>query len=150
MYCFVQIVSFCVLFVCKCVLYYWHRVATQLQLNISYHIMRDVTRYVSSVHQLPGRPVITFLVTTWRHRHTTYHRQTDSVHAAAKNCVTVKSASVNPQLHMLFINWNPPLDLQALRTVIHDATAHDYAEEWPCGYSLTASYFATRVRFVAL
>jgi len=28
---------FPVLFVCKCVLYYCHRVATQLQLNISYH-----------------------------------------------------------------------------------------------------------------
>ena len=37
-FCF--IVLFCVLFVCKCVLYYCHRVATQLQLtNISYHIM---------------------------------------------------------------------------------------------------------------
>jgi hypothetical protein len=33
-------VSFCVLFVCKCVLYYCHRVATQLQLtNISDHII---------------------------------------------------------------------------------------------------------------
>ena len=31
-------VLFYVLFVCKCVLYYCHRVATQLQLNISYHI----------------------------------------------------------------------------------------------------------------
>jgi len=31
------IVLFCVLFVCKCVLYYCHRVATQFQLtNISY------------------------------------------------------------------------------------------------------------------
>jgi len=31
-------IKFCVLFVCKCVLYYCHLVATQLQLtNISYH-----------------------------------------------------------------------------------------------------------------
>jgi len=45
---FVSIVLFCilfvssvlsrVLFVCKFVLYYCHRVSTQLQLNISYHI----------------------------------------------------------------------------------------------------------------
>jgi len=32
-------VSFSVLFVCICVLNYCHRVATQLQLNISYHII---------------------------------------------------------------------------------------------------------------
>jgi len=39
MYCFVSIVLFYVLFVCKCVLYYCHRVATKLQLtNISYRI----------------------------------------------------------------------------------------------------------------
>jgi len=36
--CIVCFVTYSVLFVCKCVLYYCHRVATQLQLNISYQI----------------------------------------------------------------------------------------------------------------
>jgi hypothetical protein len=36
--CIVCFVSFSVLFLCVCVLYYCHRVATQLQLNISYRI----------------------------------------------------------------------------------------------------------------
>ena len=35
--CIVCFVSFSVLFVCICVLYYCYRVATQLQLNISYY-----------------------------------------------------------------------------------------------------------------
>ena len=43
-FCF--IVLFCVLFVCKCVLYYGHRVSTQLQLtNISYHISYHIISY---------------------------------------------------------------------------------------------------------
>jgi hypothetical protein len=40
--CIVCFVSFCVLFVCKFVLNYCHRVATQLQLtNIAYHIQQQ-------------------------------------------------------------------------------------------------------------
>jgi hypothetical protein len=44
--CFVYFLSLCVLFVCKCVLYYYHRVSTQLQLTnisyiISYHIIAN-------------------------------------------------------------------------------------------------------------
>jgi hypothetical protein len=38
--CIVCFVSFSVLFVCICVLYYCHRVATKLQLNISYYNQR--------------------------------------------------------------------------------------------------------------
>jgi hypothetical protein len=41
----VFIVSFCVLFVCKCVLYYCYRASTQSQLtNISYHIISKTMR----------------------------------------------------------------------------------------------------------
>ena len=36
--CIICFVSFSVLFVCICVLYFCHRVTTQLQFNISYHI----------------------------------------------------------------------------------------------------------------
>jgi hypothetical protein len=41
-YCFVSIVLFYVLFVCKCVLYYCHWVSSQLQLNVSYHIIYHI------------------------------------------------------------------------------------------------------------
>ena len=42
--CIVCFVTFSVLFLCKCVLNYCHRVATQLQLNISYHVCLHQTR----------------------------------------------------------------------------------------------------------
>jgi len=38
-------VPFCVFFVCICVLNYCHRVVTQLQLNISYHIIVLLRKY---------------------------------------------------------------------------------------------------------
>ena len=44
-------VTFSVLFVCICVLNYFHRVATQLQLNISYHIISyHIVSYIVSYH----------------------------------------------------------------------------------------------------
>ena len=44
LFCF--IVLFCVLFVCKYVLYYCHRVSTQLQLtNVSYHIIKEAKAF---------------------------------------------------------------------------------------------------------
>ena len=50
-FCF--IVLFCVLFVCKCVLYYCHRVSTQVQLmNISYHIISCQFRFAKDVKNL--------------------------------------------------------------------------------------------------
>ena len=52
---FCLIVLFCVLFVCKCVLYYCHQASTQLQLtNISYHKSNMYFRSWS-----PSLPVLT-------------------------------------------------------------------------------------------
>ena len=49
----------CVLFVCKCVLYYWNRVSTQLQLtNISYHtcLLATTTPAIWAVHLATDLP----------------------------------------------------------------------------------------------
>ena len=60
-------VLFCVLFVCKCVLYYCHLVSTQLQLtNISYIVSYRTT--ASIVHQaLYACPLSTFIVRIDQH-----------------------------------------------------------------------------------
>jgi hypothetical protein len=62
--CIVCFVTFPVFFVCICVLYYCHRVATQLQLNISYqynrHVHRDflITLYFASCSALTSTVVL--------------------------------------------------------------------------------------------
>jgi hypothetical protein len=72
--CILCFVSFCVLFVCICVLYYCHRVATQLQLNISYHIISyhpvDIyTRVTKLLVLLFFRGYHAFLTATYPHPH---------------------------------------------------------------------------------
>ena len=55
------IVLFCVLFVCKCVSYYCHRVSTKLHLNISYHISCHVLSYHISCHIMSYR-IISYII----------------------------------------------------------------------------------------
>jgi len=51
---------FYVLFVCICVLYYCHRVATQLQLtNISYHINRENFSLYTACYLFIGQMAVT-------------------------------------------------------------------------------------------
>ena len=45
------LIVFYVLFVCKCVLYYCHRVSTQLRLNISYHTINYLISCGFTQHQ---------------------------------------------------------------------------------------------------
>ena len=55
--CIVCFVSFCVLFLCKCVLYYCHRVATQLQLTNIYNIIYTVSNHIQDVLKRDAKDV---------------------------------------------------------------------------------------------
>jgi hypothetical protein len=64
------IVLFCVLFACKCVLCYCHRVATQLQLNVSYHIISyRISYHTISCHIMPHH-IISYNIISY---HIIYH-----------------------------------------------------------------------------
>ena len=52
MYALFDCVVLCIVCVCICVLYYCHRVATQLQLNISYHIILYHIIYRITLHRI--------------------------------------------------------------------------------------------------
>ena len=66
---FVLIVLFCVLFACKCVLYYCNRVSNQFQLkNISYHIIYHIV----SKSYLIQFPFLTDL-TPWLYKFALYY-----------------------------------------------------------------------------
>jgi len=62
--CIVCFVSFSVLFVFVCVLNYCHRVATQLQLNIPYHIISNVRAFQASAPRCPKKRIL-FINTLW-------------------------------------------------------------------------------------
>jgi len=64
--CIVCFVSFSVLFVCICVLNYCHRVATQLQLNISYHISYHTILYHTISYHLDEQYWDDCVLSCWR------------------------------------------------------------------------------------
>jgi hypothetical protein len=59
---FCSIVLFCVLFVCKCVLYYCHRLSTKLQFNIYHIIYHTISYRTISYHIIP------YISETWDFR----------------------------------------------------------------------------------
>jgi hypothetical protein len=85
--------SFCVLLVCKCVLYYCHRVSTQLQLTDIYHYKSESVRTTDTTWDCYGcfRTYETIAVHATNNRSTRYKQsqytlQTIAVHTISSHC----------------------------------------------------------------
>jgi hypothetical protein len=95
---FVSIVLFYILFVCKFVIYYCHRVSTQLQLNISYRI----------IYHIPYR-IISYIISYFIY-HINSHHMT-SYHISHNSCICVFEAlhpeSNNQVQRMSYRNIKP-------------------------------------------
>ena len=95
--CIVCFVSFYVLFVCKCVLYFCHRVTTQLQLtNISYHILSPACIQPHGLALNSTRTSLSFKIS---HYHLNFQRFFSLVHCQFRWQTTNISLNCNNILH---------------------------------------------------
>jgi len=68
MYVLFCVFRFIVLFVCKCLLYYCHRMSTQYQLNNIYHIIHDFLSLEKSFGCVSNHPLLTLSISRGRKR----------------------------------------------------------------------------------
>ena len=104
---FVDCVVLCTVF-CKCVLYYCHRVSTQLQLNISYHI---ISYHIISYHIIYH--IISYQVHTDVRVSSFQQRYGRGFHSSASRC---------PSFFLGLLDYSPSKRSARVPT---DAMSHD-------------------------
>jgi hypothetical protein len=104
-FCF--IVLFCILFVCKCILYYCHRVSTQLQLtNISYHISYRIVSHHTTPHHTTSY-IISYMVSYHITPHHTTPHHTTPHHTTPHHTTPHHTTSHHIIYHMIYHISNP-------------------------------------------
>ena len=102
--------------------------------------MRDVTRYVAAVPLSPRGVTVTLLITGKDSQPSCsgqeLHHGEIRIHQSAASHVIYK--------------LKPSFASASTKDRDTQRFSYDYAQEWPYRYSLTATYFATRARFLAL